>query len=156
MAASNQDCDRIQSYLAKQHVLTVAASEDSQVWCATCFYAFVPEQMSFIIMTDKSTRHGAIMLRNSRVSGTVATQSQIIANIRGFQFSGSASIPEGNDAKNARRQYCRRFPVALASDSTVWRIAIDYGKLTDNTLGFGTKLIWERPIETIFARTPSE
>jgi len=96
------------------------------------------------------------MLRNSRVSGTVATQSQMIAHIRGFQFSGSAGIPEGDEAKNARKQYCRRFPFALTSDATVWRIAIDYGKLTDNTLGFGTKLIWERPIETMFASTPSE
>jgi hypothetical protein len=29
-------------------------------------------------------------------------------------------------------------------NTTLWKLRVDYAKMTDNRLGFGKKLIWER------------
>ena len=34
------------------------------------------------------------------------------------------------------------FPYAALAELTLWAIAPDFMKFTDNTLGFGKKLIW--------------
>lgn len=144
MAKSTKARERIDDYLKKQHVLTLAVFDGAETWCASCFYVFDGGQMSFMIMTEVDTRHGAMMLKNHGVSGTVVAQPRIIAHIRGFQFSGSAILLEGDQASAARKVYCRRFPTALASDAPIWRIDVESAKLTDNTLGFGTKIVWQR------------
>jgi uncharacterized protein YhbP (UPF0306 family) len=100
--------------------------------------------MSFIIMTETETRHGAMMLGHQRVSGTIAGQTRTVACIRGLQFRGTAHILDSAPTAE-RTMYCRRFPVARLSKAPIWRIDIDEGKMTDNTLGFGTKLVWTRP-----------
>ncbi len=38
----------------------------------------------------------------------------------------------------------RRFPVARMLSAPVWEIRLDEIKFTDNTLGFGKKMIWLR------------
>ena len=40
--------------------------------------------------------------------------------------------------------YIKAFPYAAVADLSLWRIEADMMKLTDNTLGFGKKLIWHR------------
>ena len=40
--------------------------------------------------------------------------------------------------------YNRRFPVARMLSAPVWEIRLDEIKFTDNTLGFGKKMIWLR------------
>jgi hypothetical protein len=56
---------------------------------------------------------------------------------------------EGGDLVSSyepiRNTYLKRFPFALAAKLDLWILYIDYIKMTDNLLGFGKKLIWERP-----------
>jgi uncharacterized protein YhbP (UPF0306 family) len=40
--------------------------------------------------------------------------------------------------------YIKRFPYAAVAPLNIWVIEPDFMKLTDNTLGFGKKLIWNR------------
>jgi len=40
--------------------------------------------------------------------------------------------------------YIKRFPYAAVADLQLWRMEADFMKLTDNTLGFGKKLIWQK------------
>ena len=44
--------------------------------------------------------------------------------------------------EEARKTYIRRFPFAALAELTLWVVEISYMKFTDNTLGFGKKLIW--------------
>ena len=44
--------------------------------------------------------------------------------------------------------YLKRFPYAALAELTLWAIRPDYMKLTDNTLGFGKKLIWNDKLES--------
>jgi uncharacterized protein YhbP (UPF0306 family) len=41
-------------------------------------------------------------------------------------------------------RYIKEFPYAAVADLELWRLEADFMKLTDNTLGFGKKLIWQR------------
>ena len=50
--------------------------------------------------------------------------------------------------ETARRAYLKRFPYAALAELTLWAIRPDYMKLTDNTLGFGKKLIWNDKLES--------
>ncbi|PLR34875.1 YhbP family protein [Chimaeribacter arupi] len=134
----------IEKYLKKYHVLTLCAAAGEDLWCANCFYVVEPGQMALLLMTDLKTRHGALMAQQPRVSGTIAAQPKTVALIKGVQYSGRAIQLVGEEEQAGRALYCKQFPVARAMPSPVWRLSLDEIKMTDNTLGFGKKLFWQR------------
>ncbi|CDM91735.1 YhbP family protein [Xenorhabdus bovienii] len=140
----NENFLTIRRYLAKQHVFTLCTSSPQDLWCASCFYAFDADSMAFWFMTEPDTRHGQMMQQNPVVAGTVAGQSRNIAEIKGIQFRGEITPLTGEAETLARARYCRRFPVALAAKSPIWRLSLSEIKMVDNTLGFGKKLNWQR------------
>jgi uncharacterized protein YhbP (UPF0306 family) len=82
---------------------------------------------------------------NDRVSCTIALETRIVGKIRGIQFTAVIRPLEGEELRRARRAYLRRFPVArLMPDLHLWAIDPNYIKMTDNRLGFGKKLTWNR------------
>ena len=78
------------------------------------------------------------------VAGTVNGQPKTVALIRGVQFKGEIRRLEGEESDLARKAYNRRFSVARMLSAPVWEIRLDEIKFTDNTLGFGKKMIWLR------------
>ncbi len=100
--------------------------------------------MAFWLMTDTRTRHGALMQARSHVAGTVNGQTKTVLLIKGVQYRGNAQLLDGEQEALAREAYCRRFPVARTVLSPLWEIILDELKMTDNTLGFGKKQIWQR------------
>ncbi len=134
---------RIVKFLKKHHVLTIATSVDNIPWCASCFYVYLEEENSLVFTTDIKTRHGREFMQNNSVAGTIALETRIIGKIRGIQFSGTVSEPEGKLAARAKNAYLRRFPVAMLMETRLWIVKISFLKYTDNRLGFGKKLVWE-------------
>ena len=130
--------------LRRHHLLSIATVSDRGPWCASCFYAWDEENNSLVITTDAETRHGSEFRSNPAVAGTIALETWRIGRIRGVQFTGIISEPEGEDLSRARKIYLRRFPYAALTDIHLWLISPDHIKLTDNRLGFGKKIIWER------------
>lgn len=139
-----EDVKIISRYLSKNHVLALCAHADGDIWSANCFYVADIERMSLYFMTELKTRHGSLMHKNPHVVGTIATQPKTVALIQGIQYSGSATLLEGEEDRAARALYCEHFPVAAAMKAPVWQLRLDEIKMTDNTLGFGTKLMWKR------------
>lgn len=135
---------RIIKFLKKHHVLTVCTTVSNEPWCANCFYVYMEEENTLVFTSDTDTRHGREFLVNREVAGTVVLETKIIGKIRGIQFRGTVSLLQGDDLEKARRAYIRRFPVAMLMDTTLWAIDLSYIKMTDNRLGFGKKLIWEK------------
>ena len=83
-------------------------------------------------------------LSNNIVSGTVALETETIGMIRGLQFK--ANIIKCSDSlldKN-RLLYLKRFPYAILKGGDLWELEIIELKFTDNRLGFGKKLHWNR------------
>jgi uncharacterized protein YhbP (UPF0306 family) len=138
---------RIRSLLRRHHLLSIATVSDSGPWCASCFYAWDEENNTLVITTDPVTRHGTEFRSNPCVAGTIALETKRVGRIRGAQFTGTISEPEGDALARARRIYLRRFPYAILTDLHLWVIRPDYIKLTDNRLGFGHKEIWNRRSE---------
>ena len=134
--------ERISRFLRKHHVLTIATTVDNEPWCANCFYVYLEDENSLVFTTDTETRHGKEFLKNRLVAGSVVLETLVIGKIRGIQFQGIVSEPEGDLAEKSRRSYLKRFPVAMLMDTHLWVVELTHIKMTDNRLGFGKKLIW--------------
>ena len=135
---------RIIRFFRKHHVLTIATTVNDEPWCANCFYVYLEEQNALVFTTDLETRHGQEFLNNPQVAGSVVLETRIIGKIRGIQFRGEVSEPGGEMLEKARKAYLRRFPVAMLMDTHLWIVTLTHIKMTDNRLGFGKKLIWQK------------
>jgi uncharacterized protein len=135
---------RIIRFFRRHHVLTIATSVNSEPWCANCFYVYLKDENALIFTTDASTRHGQEFLKNNIVSGSVVLETRIIGKIRGIQFQGIVSEPDGKLLEVASDAYMKRFPVAILMETHLWIVRLTHIKMTDNRLGFGKKLIWTK------------
>lgn len=131
-------------WLGKQHVVTWCVASECELWCANAFYIYDPENVAFYLLSDEKTRHGQMTGERAKVAGTVNGQPKTVALIRGVQFKGEIRRLHGDEEAEMRQRYVRRFPVARALPAAVWEIRPDELKFTDNTLGFGKKLHWQR------------
>lgn len=140
------DFDRIVDYFGANHVLSLATCRDGAPWAANCFYAFDETAMTLLVLSEAATRHAEEMAHNSRIAGTVSSQEANVARLRGLQFEGHARRLAGDAAKIGRAVYVARFPIARLASAPLWAVELDRIKLTDNTLGFGRKINWQRPL----------
>ena len=133
---------RIVKFLKRHHVLTLAtATADGAPYCANAFYAYDAESNRLIFTSDDATNHAQQMLSNHRVAASVVLETRIVGKVQGLQICGTAERGDQTD----RKAYIRRFPYAAAiGELHLWHIEPDLLKYTDNTLGFGKKLIWKR------------
>ena len=136
-----EELKQIDKFISKHHVLTLAtATTDGSPYCCNAFYAYNKADNAFIFTTDTSTHHGQMMLANGRVAASVVLETRIVGKIQGLQITGQIKPAIEGD----KTIYLKRFPYAVVADLSLWRLEADMMKLTDNTLGFGKKLIWQR------------
>lgn len=136
--------NRIVKFFRRHHVLTIATTVRNEPWCANCFYAYLEEENSLVFTTDSDTRHGKEFLLNTLVAGSVVLETMVIGKIRGIQFQGTVSEPEGELIQKAKWAYLKKFPPAALMNTHLWVVKLTTIKMTDNRLGFGKKLIWLR------------
>jgi uncharacterized protein YhbP (UPF0306 family) len=136
--------ERVVKFLRKHHVLTVATTVDNEPWCANCFYVYLEDENALVFTTDSDTRHGKEFLKNPLVAGSVVLETLVVGRIRGIQFQGIVSEPEGEMLSKAKWAYLKKFPPAVIMDTHLWFISLTLIKMTDNRLGFGKKLIWNK------------
>jgi len=68
----------------------------------------------------------------------------VVGKIQGIQFLGILSKPENEKLSKVKQRYLLRFPIATLMDTTLWTLELTHIKMTDNRLGFGKKLIWNK------------
>ncbi len=100
------------------------------------------EENALVFTSDAETRHGKEFVRNNIVAGSVVLETMIVGKIRGIQFQGIISEPEGDLISKTRTAYLKRFPIAALMDTKLWIVKLTMIKMTDNRMGFGKKLIW--------------
>lgn len=133
--------DKIDKFIAKHHVLTLAtATTTGEPYCCNAFYAYDKASAAFIFTSDHKTHHAEMMTKNSRVAASIVLETRIVGRIEGLQITGHITSADEND----KTLYIKRFPYTAIANLTLWRLEADMMKLTDNTLGFGKKLIWHR------------
>lgn len=129
---------RIADFIGRHHVLTLATSVEGKPYCAACFYAYDKERNRLIFTSDDSTRHAQQMLENAKVAVGITLETRVVGKVQGVQICG---VAERGDDKD-RTRYIKRFPYAAVAPLNIWAVVPTFIKLTDNTLGFGKKLIW--------------
>ncbi len=134
---------RISRFIRRHHVLTLGTVADGQPWCASIFYAYDPVRNAFVYTSERQTRHGREAGENPAVSASIVLETRVVGRVRGLQITGHTRPVEGNDGW-ARGAYLKRFPYAAAVPLDLWILEPHYMKFTDNTLGFGKKLIYRR------------
>ena len=133
--------ERIIKFIKRHHVLNLATvSEGGLPYCAACFYAYDAERNRLIFTSNEDTRHAQEMAQNPNVACAITLETRIVGKVQGTQICGRAERGDEED----KRQYIKRFPYAAVAPLTIWAIEPSFIKLTDNTLGFGKKLIWNR------------
>jgi uncharacterized protein len=135
---------KIIRFFRKHHVLTISTSVNNEPWCANCFYVYIEEENTLVFTTGTDTRHGKEFAKNPLVAGSVVLETMVIGKIRGIQFQGIVSEPEGEMISKAKWAYLKRFPPAALMDTHLWVVKLTLIKMTDNRLGFGKKLIWKQ------------
>lgn len=133
---------KISSFFRKHHVLTIATTVENEPWCANCFYVYLEQENALVFTTDTQTRHGKEFLKNPFVAGSVVLETMIVGKIRGIQFQGTVSEPEGDLLLKAKWAYLKKFPPSVLMDTHLWVVKLTLIKMTDNRLGFGKKIIW--------------
>lgn len=137
---SNDIDKRLVRFITKHHVLTLATvNSHGEPYVANCFYAYDKERNIFVFTSDTTTRHGAEMEACSSVALSIVLETRVVGRVQGLQVVGNAA--RGDD--KAKSVYLKRFPYAAVAPLTLWVVEPTMMKLTDNTLGFGTKLIWQ-------------
>ncbi len=129
---------RIVRFLEKHHVLTLATAVDAEPYVAHAFYAYDKGRNRLVFTSDEATHHARAMLRDRRVAVGIAWETRLVGKVQGLQLRGR--VTEGDEEDRAR--YVARFPYAALAPLTLWAVEPEWMKLTDNTLGFGKKLVW--------------
>lgn len=135
---------RIVDFIHEHHVLTLATSIENKPWCANCFYVYLEDENCFVFTSDDATKHVQDVLINPDVAGSVVLETSTVGKIQGIQFRGKMEIPAGSLASKVKKAYLKKYPFAVLMKTTLWVIKPAYIKMTDNRLGFGKKLIWEK------------
>jgi len=130
--------ERIIKFIKSRHVLTVATYGAEGIYCAQAFYCYDAERNVFIFSSDETTRHARQMHENESVAAAITLETRVIGRIRGLQVCARAERGDERD----KHLYLKRFPYTAAIGLTIWRLHPSFLKYTDNTLGFGKKLIW--------------
>lgn len=135
---------RITEFISKHHVLTLATSDGNIPWACHCFYAYMKNENWLVFTSDYQTRHIKEVEKNPNVSGGIVLETSVVSRVQGVQFSGLMRLPSEGEKGKVTRAYLARFPFAVLMTTNLWIVEIHFLKMTDNRLGFGKKLFWER------------
>ncbi len=135
---------RIETFIEKQKNLTFCTCENNIPYCANCFYAFMSDEKMLIFKSDPETKHIMQAKKNNTIAGTILPDLDKTGTVKGIQFVGNFITPVHNLLDKARKTYYKKFPFALAIAGEIWVVELATIKMTDNTLGIGKKVTWER------------
>ncbi len=145
---------RIVRFIGRHRVMTLAAASgggaEPDLWCCNLFYAYLApgtlgfEGGAFVFTSPAETRHAVLFAVQPRVAASIVLESKVVGRLQGLQIQGA--VHRVTDASEwfptVRNAYLKRFPFAAPMLSDLWLLEVSQLKYTDNTLGFGTKLLW--------------
>ncbi|MEG1611363.1 MAG: pyridoxamine 5'-phosphate oxidase family protein [Alistipes sp.] len=131
--------ERILRFIGRHHVLTLATTDSQGApYCSNAFYCYDAERNLLIFSSSNETLHAQHMTQRPRIAASILLETRVVGKVQGLQLCGTATRAD----QQARSSYIKRFPYAALVELTLWVVVPDLMKFTDNTLGFGKKLIW--------------
>ncbi|MBN2892952.1 MAG: pyridoxamine 5'-phosphate oxidase family protein [Bacteroidales bacterium] len=135
---------RVIDFIKEHHVLTLSTAVDNKSYSANCFYTYHEEDNALIFTSDYETKHIKDVAQNNYISGSIVLETSVVGKIQGIQFNGNMYEAKDDLLKKYKKTYLKRFPFAILISTAIWYIDLTFIKMTDNRLGFGKKLIWEK------------
>ena len=131
-------------FLNEHHLLTLATSQNDKPYCCNLFYVYDQVSNQLIFSTETKTKHAQDFITNTNVAGSVALETKNVSEIQGVQLLGTIQELKGEDLKIAKEHYIKAFSYAANMDVHLWAMPLNFIKMTNNKLGFGKKLIWNK------------
>ena len=131
---------KISEFLDQHHVMSLATTDFEDLSVCSLFYVYSSTKNCFIVASSDDTTHVKHIKKNCDIAGNILLETKTVGKIQGVQFQGKFSELED---KSLDKLYFKAFPYALALLPKLWKIEVNYFKMTDNRLGFGKKLIWQ-------------
>jgi uncharacterized protein YhbP (UPF0306 family) len=132
-------------FVKEHHVMTLSTCFNDEPYCCSLFYVYMEKEGYFVFSSESSTKHVQDISHNMYVSANIVLETEIVGKIQGLQLQGLVYRPQDDKvAKAVRRAYMRRFPYAALLHTTFWMLEPTWAKFTDNRLGFGKKITWEK------------
>ncbi|MEO8759469.1 MAG: hypothetical protein ABI388_00830 [Bacteroidia bacterium] len=140
--------EKVVSFLKNNKVATVCfVTTDNMPYCINCFYAYDEKNNMLVFKSSFGTSHDTFIKPDAPVSGTILPNSVSLLNAKGIQFSGKLINPTEIDYLKLPSLYTKNYVMSLAMLGYIWAVRLEFIKYTDNSLGFGNKIIWhlEKP-----------
>jgi uncharacterized protein YhbP (UPF0306 family) len=135
----------INRFILQQTSATICCvGEQGKPWCFSCFYAYDPGEGLLYFKSSAHTAHAIMLRKDSRVAGTILPDRINKLLVKGIQLEGVVLAPEDPLLGRAWGTYHKKYPLALGISGELWAIQLSHIKMTDSTLGFGTKIRWSR------------
>ncbi len=137
---------RITDFIVKHHVMTLACSDASTgaPYCCNLFYTYSRKGNYFIFTSSPKTLHASMFKANNAVAASIVLETAVVGKIRGLQLCGTVRRPAEDEMEGVKIAYLKKFPYAIFMDLDLWIFEPSMMKYTDNRLGFGTKLLWDK------------
>lgn len=123
--------------------------EAGKPYCFSCYYAIDVEAALLYFKSSGETHHSKLLKKNPQIAGTILPDKLSTFIVKGLQLDGDLLADDHPMAHKASVFYHKKHPMALAVNGNVWTIKINNIKMTDSTLGFGKKIVWERVHEEL-------
>lgn len=135
----------IVEFIEKQTCASICCADDQgNPYCFSCFYVLNSTDGLLYFKSSASSKHGGILQQRKSIAGTILPDKLNKLMVKGIQFEGRMLNADDPLTIAAPAQYYKKNPAALAIPGELWVIELLHIKMTDSTLGFGKKIIWER------------
>ena len=135
--------DRIVDFLSNNHLLSLATSKENIPHACNCYYVYDRTQHFLIFSSDPKTNHANHFLYNPHVSVTISKDNIDYKKIQGVQLSAVVHLIQ-KDLERYTEMYLNKFPFAKNMPLYLWFLEIISVKMTDNNLGLGNKINWQK------------
>lgn len=137
--------EKIIEFLQEQTCAGICClDENGRPYCFSCFYAFNSSAGLLYFKSSANSHHTGLMKSNPFVAGTILPDKLNKIQIKGIQFEAMVLDTQQPLVKRSLGIYLKKHPLALAIPGDTWALQINFIKMTDSTLGFGKKIIWNR------------
>jgi uncharacterized protein len=138
---------RIEQFMDRQRVATFCCVDEAhQPYCFTCFYVLDKEHHLLIFKSGMATTHAQLLMKNPSIAGTIQPEKLNPLAIKGVQFRGKV-IFDDIMRQAAKTLYHKKYLFASTVPGEIWCVQLDSVKMTDNTLHFAKKILWEAGVE---------
>jgi len=135
---------RIIEFIKNHHLLTLATSKENTSYCCNVFYVYDESSNHLIFSSEPKTKHVKDFIENPNVAGTIALETKEVSKIQGLQLLGTVSELQGVELNISKKMYVSVFPYAEKMKVYLWKMSLNFIKMSHNKLGFGKKLIWRK------------